>query len=242
MKSRLLALLLLSPAAHAANPDALWNIIHDKCVPTMQASNDPKPCIAVDLDAGYVWLKDLNGPAQILTMPTTKITGMEDPAILAPGARNYFAPAWHAADEVAKRLGHRIARANISLTLNSVTGRSQNQLHIHTDCVDTEIRAQLRAMEPQIGPAWAPLPHTLAGHPYRAMHLAGDTLDKIDPIRLLAADPEAAADMGHHTIAVIGTISADHVPGFILLDDHTGASFADRASAEELQDHTCHGS
>ena len=231
MIRRLLALLLLSLPAHAANPDALWNIIHDKCLPNLQASGDPKPCLKVDLAAGYVWLKDLNGPAQILTMPTAKVTGMEDPAITAPDAPNWFAPAWHAATEVSARLGHPLARENISLAINSVSGRTQNQLHIHTDCVDQTLRAALREMEPAIGPAWAPLPRPLAGHPYRALRVTADNLDAINPIRLL--DP--ADDIAHHTLAVIGTAT-----GMIILDDR--ASGFDRASSEELQDHTCHGS
>jgi CDP-diacylglycerol pyrophosphatase len=232
----LLALLLLSPAARAANPDALWNIVHDKCLPNMQANHAPKPCLAVDLAAGWVWLKDLVGPAQILTMPTAKITGMEDPAILAPSAPNWFAPAWRAQSEVSARLGHTLARDNLSLAINSVSGRTQNQLHIHTDCVNQALRAELRAMEPEIGPAWSPLPKPLAGHPYRALRLAAADLDAINPIRLL--DP--ADDIAHHTLAAIGATNQDGTPAIILLDDH--AAGLDRGSAEELQDHTCHGS
>jgi CDP-diacylglycerol pyrophosphatase len=232
MKRLLLALLLLSPAAHAANPDVLWKFVSTQCVPDWTQRHELRPpCIAVDPAAHYVWFKDINGPAQILTMPTEKVTGMEDPAILAPDAPNWFAPAWRAATEVGKRLGHPIARENISLAINSVSGRTQNQLHIHTDCVNVALRAELRAMEPAIGPAWAPLPKPLAGHSYRALRLNVENLDSTNPIRLL----NPADDIAHHTLAAIGTQG-----GIILLDDH--AKGLDRGSAEELQDHTCQGS
>ena len=45
----LLIMLMLAPAAgFAADPSALWNIVHGKCVPHEQAAADPSPCAAVD--------------------------------------------------------------------------------------------------------------------------------------------------------------------------------------------------
>ena len=49
-----LAVLLLVAAApaRAENPDTLWNLVHEKCVPGFLASGDPKPCEQVVLPDG----------------------------------------------------------------------------------------------------------------------------------------------------------------------------------------------
>ncbi|MBV8794235.1 MAG: CDP-diacylglycerol diphosphatase, partial [Hyphomicrobiales bacterium] len=39
-------------ASARADPMALWNIVHGKCVPHMEAGLGPKPCEQVDLDGG----------------------------------------------------------------------------------------------------------------------------------------------------------------------------------------------
>jgi len=94
----------------------------------------------------------------------------------------------------------------------------------------------------EIGERWAPLPVTLKGHRYLAMRIAGESLDGINPFRVLADGvPGAASDMGHQTLAVVGATLPDGRPGFILLADHTDIAAGDIASAEELQDHTCQG-
>jgi CDP-diacylglycerol pyrophosphatase len=123
-----------------------------------------------------------------------------------------------------------------------MTGRSQNQLHIHVDCLDAGVRDALKHHMAEIGEHWAPLDVTLQGHHYSAMRVAGAWLDGINPFRLLADGvPGAAADMGHQTLAVVGATLPDGRPGVILLADHTDKASGDNASAEELQDHACQG-
>src|ERR1700744_3058357 len=39
-------------AAHAADPDALWKIVHGRCVPDQQANGKPAPCVSVSLQGG----------------------------------------------------------------------------------------------------------------------------------------------------------------------------------------------
>ena len=87
-------LLLSSPAARAYDPNAIWKIVHDKCVPNQEDHGDPKPCAEVDLKNGvahgYAVLKDLHGATQYLLIPTQRIVGIESPELLAPDAANYF--------------------------------------------------------------------------------------------------------------------------------------------------------
>src|SRR5260370_604869 len=114
-------------------------------------------------------------------MPTEKITGIEDAAILAPDAPNFWAAAWDARTFFLAKVGRELPRSAISLAVNSPYGRSQNQLHIHIDCVRTDVAATLAEAAPKLGDVWAPLP--LSGHPYRARRLDGTDLMQ-NPFRL----------------------------------------------------------
>jgi CDP-diacylglycerol pyrophosphatase len=228
---RLLAFALLGSllaGTARADPDALWRIVHESCVPNMVVHGDPAPCTEVDLAGGTVLLKDLVGIAQFLLMPTAKITGIEDRAILAPDTPNYFAAAWAARAQVAARLGRKLPRDGVSLAINSQAGRTQNQLHIHVDCLRADIRARLATAA--IGESWAPLPGGLAGHPYRAMRLAGGALSA-NPFRLVPP-----AELAGTTLVVVGAPG-----GFIVLADRVNPLAGDVAHGEELQDHTCQG-
>lgn len=241
----ILLLLLASPPARAEDPDTLWRLISTRCLPGQLDHGDPKPCTEVDLSQGvahgHAILKDRQGVAQVLTIPTAKITGIEDPQILAPDAPNYFAYAWRAFAVANAAVGHPIPRHLAVVAINSAAGRSQNQLHIHTDCFNADFRAILSAEEASIGPTLAPMKQTIHGHLYRAMAIPGENLDSIDPIRILAADPAIRADMGHHSMLVVGTTLPGGKPGFILLEVQTKPTPTERASVEEILDHACHG-
>src|ERR1700735_400731 len=97
-----------------ADPNALWRIVHGECVPHMEAGLGPKPCERVDLDGGVeqgvAILKDLVGVSQMLAIPTRRITGIEDPQMLAPNAPPVFAVAWAAKNLVEARLWRGVAR------------------------------------------------------------------------------------------------------------------------------------
>ena len=231
----LLALLLAAPAARASDPSALWHIVHDRCVPDQRDHGQPQPCEQVSLAGGWAVLKDRRGVAQYLLIPTARVSGIEDPAVLAPDAPDYFAAAWAARDDVAARLGYPVPRDGLSLAINSPTGRSPDQLHIHIYCLRPDVRAALRADRDRIGGAWAPLPGGLLGHSYLARRIDGADLAGASPFRLLAAAPQVGAGgIGAWTLVVAG------VPdGFVLLADRADPTTGDRAEGEELQDHAC---
>lgn len=234
-------LLTFGGVAQAADPDALWKIISQQCVPNEREYGQPSPCAEVELGddshGGYVVLKDLVGDTQYLLMPTAKITGIEDPQVLAPGAKNYFADAWaerHFTVTAAKR---ELPRDDLSLAVNSVDGRTQNQLHIHIDCVAPAVRAAIAKDIAKVGDKWAPFPEKLAGHDYRAMRIAGDALTA-NPFELLAIGIQPAS-MAAETLVVVGATLPGGAPGFVLLEDRADLATGDRGSGEELQDHSC---
>jgi CDP-diacylglycerol pyrophosphatase len=222
-----------------ADPNALWTIVHDQCVPDQQTSGNPAPCARVDLgdgeQRGYAVLKDLVGATQFLLIPTARIPGIESPALTAPDAPNYFAAAWDARTFVDSRAAVDIPRDWMSLAVNSAVARSQNQLHIHIDCVRSDVKDALSRRIADVGPGWMPFPELLHGHRYLAMTVEGDALDSVNPIELLA---NRSDDMGLQTLGAVGAYLPDGQPGFVLLAGRADAATGDPGAGEELQDHT----
>jgi CDP-diacylglycerol pyrophosphatase len=236
--------LLRTNSGHATDPDALWKLVHDNCVPDQQQNDDPAPCAVVDQregDAnGYAVLKDLVGTTQYLLIPTARVPGIESPLLLAPEAPNYFADAWRERGYTERAAQHPLPRQTISLAINSSFGRSQDQLHIHIDCVRADVLAVLQRQLAAIGDSWAPLSEALVGHHYRAMRVLDDTLDGTNPFVLLADGlPGARMAMDEQTLVAIGAEFDGGRPGFIILTDQVNLTTGDKASGEELQDHDC---
>ena len=122
--------------------------------------------------------------------------------------------------------------------------RSQDQLHIHVDCIRPEVRAALGPVPAQLDGRWQTLPMRLAGHWYRALWVPGET-PGANPFRLLAASlPDPASGMGRHTLVLVGA-ERNGQTGFVLLDGTSGplpiTSWIGlgSGSGEELEDHDC---
>jgi CDP-diacylglycerol pyrophosphatase len=223
----------------AADPNALWHIVGEQCVPDEQQNHSPRPCEQVDLAAGYAVLKDIVGATQFLLIPTTRVTGIESPQILEPDAPNYFADAWQARHYVDERAHRHLPRDAFGLAINSIDGRTQNQLHIHIDCMRQDVTAALRAHADAIGSTWSKFPVPLVGHDYLAMRLVQSDLDATNPFVVLADGvPGARADMADETLVVVGD-TYEGWDGFVLLAGHVSPSTGNWGSGEELQDHAC---
>jgi CDP-diacylglycerol pyrophosphatase len=218
------------------NPNVLWVIVHGKCVPTQAAEGFAGPCQFVDLDAHYAVLKDLHGNTRFLLLPTYPISGIESPALLQPGAPNYWQAAWTARKFVEEKAGRAIPRDQLGLAVNSAVGRSQNQLHIHIDCVNADIRAGLQAHEHEISDKWPGRPLVLADRRYYIIKLLGPDLGT-DPFRRLAERLEhSAADMGEQSLSLLGAEFTGGKPGFYLLDSPAGIH---GATSEDVLDRDC---
>jgi CDP-diacylglycerol pyrophosphatase len=230
-------------AATAARADrlAIWTIVHDQCVPHLAAGEPPKPCDGVDLsggeDRGIAYLKDRTGVAQMLTIPTRRVTGIEDPALIAPDAPDYFAAAWAARARVEGHLGRPLPREAVGVTVNSMFARGQDQLHLHTDCLDKQVVAALADYQASIDGQWRVMTVALNGRRYWARRSDSADLTGVSPFRLLADEIAGARqEMGLWSIAAVGA-DFGGMPGFILLADH--AELAAGGHAEDLQDHEC---
>jgi CDP-diacylglycerol pyrophosphatase len=229
------------PTACVGNQDALWQIVSGKCLPAAQAGDAHNPCAKVDLKGGFVVFKDSEGIAQYLLIPTTRITGIESPDLTRADTPNYWRAAWDARSYVDQALNVELHREDVGLAINSRGGRSQNQLHIHIDCMQPAVEETLKAlmMEPgALTEQWRDLPTSLHSHRYRARVITDATLTATDPFKLLAADIEGRGEsMADQTLLLTGTTLPNGDAGFIVLNDHVHG--LDRASSEELLDHEC---
>ncbi len=219
-----------------AHPDALWRIVSRQCLPNQRQNHDPAPCAQVDEQAGFVVLKDRNGPLQYLLMPSAKITGIESPQLLQPDTANFFALAWQARHFMADQYGKPIDDAAISLAINSEYGRTQNQLHIHISCLQPAVKTRLAQLQGSFSEQWQPLPGGLLGHDYLARRVTASELKQQGAFRLLAQGVAGAADkMGSYGMAMTVLPKGD----FLLLAVQRDLLRLNMASAEEIQDHRC---
>jgi len=235
------ASLALPCAPARADPMALWRIVHGACVPHFLTGEGPKPCERVDLDGGEAQgvaiLKDLVGVAQMLAIPTRRITGIEDPQMLEPDAPPVFADAWGARDLVEARLGRALPREAVALAINSKWARSQDQLHVHVDCVAMPVMKALAEYAPALDEQWRAMTVPLQGRVYFARRVDSADLRDVAPLKLLADGVEGArAQMGAYSLGTVGA-TFDGKPGFILLADQF--SLEAGGHAEDLEDHDC---
>lgn len=237
-----LVILMLLTAAYGAywwnssDRDQLRQIVTGQCVPHQRDSHLPAPCEQANLDAGYVLLKDRNGPLQYLLMPTYRINGIESPLLLQPHTPNFFWQAWQSRGVMGKMRGSPLPDNAISLTINSRTGRTQNHFHIHMSCLRNDVRIKLDSEAVNISSRWLALPGGLLGHHYLARRVTEAELVQRSPFLMLAEEvPDARDHMGRYSMAMLQ--QADR--SFVLLATQRDLFTFNRAFAEEIQDHQC---
>jgi len=147
----------------AANPgrDALRQIVQNQCVVNWSRRQDPAPCERVYLAdsktnrSGYAVLADAKGGAHYLLIPVQTMTGLDGNELLDPDTPNYFAEAWRAHDLIDKFVGHQVPRSAIGLVVNKAQARSQDQFHIHIECLRQDAFDSLRAAAEQLTDHWS---------------------------------------------------------------------------------------
>ncbi|MDE3177506.1 MAG: CDP-diacylglycerol diphosphatase [Pseudomonadota bacterium] len=233
---------VLAAQAAGANRLKLWEIVHSQCVAAALKSEPlAPPCVEVDLKGGEargeVILKDRVGVAQLLALPAARVTGIEDPQLLAPDAPLYFAGAWRARADMRRYLAAAPARAGLSIAVNSMVSRSQDQLHLHVDCLTPDVAKVLADYAPYVDGQWRAMTVALNGRKYWARRVDSADLEGIDPFHILADEmANARGEMGLWSLAA-APMSFGDKPGFVLLADH--AELTAGGHAEDLQDHDC---
>jgi CDP-diacylglycerol pyrophosphatase len=212
----------------ARPPNSLWSLAQC-CAKSLQSN---RGCRYYSRTDDFIILKD-NSPAKpdaYLIIPTTKVTGIEDPHIFAPPVANFWVYGWRQAQIYIKK-----PAIATGLAINSEFGRTQDQLHIHISCVRRDVVQTLAANGQKIG-GDPGAPVALALGPQHNLYRAikATSLVARSPFELAASMPGAANDMAMQSIAVIGA----GTPGvyYVLDTTHHGAN---PGAAEELLDQSC---
>ncbi len=226
-------------ASDASEPSILLTLAQKECA----AHPDQESC-----KNGYAVIKDRAGAFQYLLIPTDPVTGIESPALLDPRAGKYWSGAWRARSRLDALAGPilppdmhgRIPREDVALAVNSPFARSQDQLHIHIDCVDGDVQKALRAVADTFEPGkWLSLSGALKSHWYQATRLSEAELGQTNLFRLVAdLRPDDPGLMGATTIVVVGA-PGDDAANLYDLVDRVDPTNRDAANGEELMDHGC---
>ena len=238
-RALMLGAAFLFAAARPALADrmALWNIVHGQCLAHAEASQGFAPCADLDIGAGAALLKDLHGVAQELAIPTARVTGIEDPQLLAPGASDYFGYAWKERAALEGILKKPLPREDVGVSINSMYARSQDQLHLHVDCMDKGVVSALAAYQDALDATFRPMTVELNGRKYFARRVSEADFAAASPFKMIADGIEGArAQMGAWSMILVGATFKGE-PGFVLLADH--AEMLGGGHAEALQDHDC---
>ncbi len=193
MKSAYAAALLLTVISSAValvmayQRGALRRIVQEQCVPEFRNHGNPGPCIRVVMtyafgeDTGYAISHDRKGGAHFLLIPTRTLSGIESVELLDLAAPDYIAAAWSNRDVLDHWLGRALPRDSVGLAINPRTARSQDQLHIHIECIGTSLQQALQRHADEIRYTWTPF--TVAAHRLQARRIMGDDFKLANPVR-----------------------------------------------------------
>jgi len=225
-----------SAVAATENREALWGVVQ-VCRINYEITGAAFPCLAANVadgvQRGYVILRPPLGNPDLILSPTRKISGVEELALAADDAPNYFEMAWNARSVLARDGRPPVAREDVALAVNSRVSRTQDQLHIHIGCLSNDVKQTIAAVAPELSPGrWRHLSQRIKGRLFWARTIGQGSLAGVNPFRLVAERfPDAAGDQGAVTIVVAAAQSPVGGDDFVLLagiggSSHRSAAFA----------------
>ncbi len=213
--------------------DALWHVVSGLCVPLHKALQMSFPCLSVDEERGYAVIRAPLDRTRVLIVPTQKIEGIESPLLLRPDAAKFWSLAWIERDRVAIAAPRLLRWSDLAMAVNSRPARSQDQLHIHLDCLDARVKRALASRINVLSDSWSLLDLRPWADRYHVRKLGPAALDQ-NLFKLLADERSgAAASMALQSVAVVGFLENSGERGFVVLVNSNGGQ------AEELLDHSC---
>ena len=210
---------------------ALWQVVHKLCLPMHATLGLSLPCLAVDDERGFVVIRAPGDATRIILVPTVRMEGIESPSLLRDDSPNYWAYAWGERGRVADAAPRPLGWDDIGMAINSSAGRTQDQMHIHVDCLDARLKKALAGAKLSTQ-RWSTLSLKLWGR-YRVKRLPEDGLEHSVFQQVAKEVPGARTSMSLQTIAVVGVTDGKGERGFALLEKGAGGS------TEEPLDHKC---
>jgi len=158
------------------------------------------------------------------------VTGIESPLIQLALGQDLWRGALEARKLVVEGSSHTIQVDAVGMAINSVGSRTQDQLHIHVDCVRSEVRTALREHASAFADVWRPLSSLLPGTPFWGIRLPGRA--GFNPFEVLSRMP-GGGDMRDVAAAVFSASNSDEEAFYLL------AYRAHGSQTERLLDHAC---
>lgn len=228
-----------SPAQASPDPyrDVLWVALQG-CLLTKKTTGRAFPCLTVDLgDKDRPGTAVLRAPGQsthTVVMPTTAVVGLEAPELQQAAGNAYWKAALAARSYVVSALAGRLPVEQVGLAVNAENGRTQDQLHIHLDCIRSSVRASLQRHSHRLRETWIGFPGLLEGRSFLARRINADEVDSFNPFAALMQLPGRLPDLRATSFAIIPDAHTGLGKGFVML-----AYRATKAHAEMLLDHSC---
>lgn len=132
-----------------ANNDAtsLRESMHKDCLSSTGEPFNTNECL--NRGADFVIYKTKTEPYHYLFIPITDIEGVESPLFWQEGYPSWFTMAWRHRYLAAPNLGRKgVDINNVGIAINSKYARTQNQLHIHINCIRPDVSLVLRKIDP----------------------------------------------------------------------------------------------
>lgn len=219
------------------NRNVLWLALQG-CIIAKKTADRSFPCLSVDLGGqdhpGTAVLRAPGQPTHTVVMPTTAVVGVEAPQLQQSAGNAYWRAALAARSYVTDALAGKLTVEGVGLAVNSVGGRSQDQLHIHLDCIEPAVRVALQRHSQRVHSTWAAFPVPLHGSRYFAKRIAASEVDSFNPFAALMQLPGHSADLRSTSFAAFSIQGSKLDKGFYLL-----AYRSPNAHAEKLLDHQC---
>jgi CDP-diacylglycerol pyrophosphatase len=195
---------------------ALWTVVN-ACKVAHATVGTTFPCADIRTSAqgrSVALLWPPSSHKHLLVVPLTRMVGLESPEFSGAAASDYLALAWASRDELGPP-DHPLPWDAVGVAVNSARARTQNQLHIHVDCLSPEARAALRDVSRSAKSDWVPVPsyRGLWAHPIEVRSLATS-----DPISLLRTrSPFESTSTLRVNLGLAGIRLPSGQDGFLLL-------------------------
>ena len=221
----------------------LWHVVQ-ACIVDHNLTGSSFPCLDVETDGGlekgYAVVRAPFDKSHTIVTPTVPTIGIEAERLRGANAPNYFADAWLARRFAVEGLVRAPDRGDLALAVNSRLGRSQDQLHIHVDCIRPTVKRALQQTAAILPGRWTRISVLPQAPRYWATALSSADLEGINVFDLVARglhiEPKA---MHETTIVVVGAGNVDGKPGFVILARQRIRHSTDEAHGEALMDHSC---
>ncbi|SDD87608.1 CDP-diacylglycerol pyrophosphatase [Cupriavidus sp. YR651] len=219
--------------------DGLWKNVQARCLtPPAPTHAD---CVVVDRQQGFVLYKDAIGASHYLIIPDQPVTGVDDARIWGDAVQpNQWAFGWDARGAVARAVGKPLPDTLPGLAINSKASRSQDQLHIHLDCISEAARDFLSGGSGTIDTRWRDL--RFRGRPVRAILIPATqptlAVNPFDVVRQ-GQDAPVTAGMADRGVFMAYVRQPGGVSGFVVVDDPVDKAAGSTGHASDFLDRGC---